>query len=333
VGIYIVASIGNSHGGSIDAAKTLISAAKDSGADAVKLHSFRAGSLAHPLFAAEQHASLEALELNREAHFELAAACQDARVDFISTAFDFEAVDLLVELGAAFIRIASGDATNLPLIAYAAQQERPLLIGTGTCTQAEAADAYYCALEEGSPRVVLLHGTSAYPTPLEDINLQAIATLSGELFCEVGFADHSVGIDNCIGAAALGAVVVEKDIALEDAATAWSCTPEIFTEFVRRVRMMEIARGSGEKQLMTSELHNAETMRRSVFYSRKVTGGQQLTWGDLAFLRPVIGLSPAEAYRFVGRTLGVDMGEGELASEQDIAVVEVKPKADESSDV
>lgn len=330
MGIYIIASIGSSHGGNLDTAKLLVQAAKDSGANAVKFHSFTADSLAHPMFAADHHAELRPLELSRNAHLELAGVCQDTGIDFLCTAYDFEAVDLLVELSAPYIRIASGDATNLPLIAYAAHYEKPLLIGTGICTQAEAADAYYCAIEEGSPRVVLLHGTSAYPVPLEEVNLQAIMTLAGELFCEVGYADHSVGLDNCIGAAALGAVVIEKDIALDDQATSWSCTPEVFAELVRRVRLMELARGDGEKQLMTSELHNAEVMRRSVFYSRDVSGGQQLTWGDLAFLRPVIGLSPAEAYRFVGRTLGVDMGQGELASEQDIAVVEIKSKPEES---
>jgi N,N'-diacetyllegionaminate synthase len=326
VGIYVIAAVGSAHGGSLDSAKRLILSAKESGADAVKFHSFRAATLAHPMFAADQHAQLKPLELTREQHFELAAACQDSGLDFIATAFDFAAVDLLAELGAPYIRIASGDATNLPLIAHAARCERPLLLGTAMCSLAEAADAYYCAIEEGAPRVVLLHGTSAYPTPQAEVNLQALSTLAGELFCEVGFSDHTIGIDNAVGAAALGAVVIEKHLAFAAEAQEWTCTPEQFAGLAQRVRQMDVARGDGDKRLMPSEQQNAELTRRSVFYSRDIPGGQQLTRDDLAFLRPVIGLSPAEAYRFVGRKLGVDMGEGELASEQDIAVVELKQK-------
>jgi sialic acid synthase SpsE len=178
---------------------------------------------------------------------------------------------------------------------------------------------------------VLLHSTSAYPTPYEEVNLQAISTLAGELFCEAGYSDHTEGIDCCVGAAALGAFVVEKHIAL-NAVEGWQADPAQFTELAQRLRVIERARGDGDKRLTPSEEQNAAVLRRSVFYSRDLAAGEVITWDDLAFLRPVIGLSPADAYRFVGRTLGVDMQAGELASEQDIAVVELKEKITSNQD-
>ncbi|MDQ3022974.1 MAG: N-acetylneuraminate synthase family protein [bacterium] len=329
--IYLIAAADISVGGDLAAARGLIGSAKAAGADAVKFSSFRAETLAHGLFAADQHSFLRNCELSREVLFELTAACHEADIDFTASAADFDAVDLLCELGSQTIRISSGDATNLPLIAYAAQHNVPLFISTGMCSLGEAADAYYCAIEEGAPRVVLLHATSAYPTPVEEVNLQAISTLAGELFCEVGYSDHAAGLDCCIGAAALGAKVIEKHLRLEGTAdndrSASACDAAQFTELTVRLRVMEQAVGDGEKRLMPSEVQNAEHVRRSVFYSRDMAAGERINWGDLAFLRPVIGLSPAEAYRFVGRTLGVDMQAGELASEQDIAVVELKEKA------
>jgi N,N'-diacetyllegionaminate synthase len=334
VSIYVIAAAVG-YGPDLQAAEQVIRAAKEAGADAVRFNSVHPSSLAHPVFAADQFERLKESELSRERHFELAGICQDCGIDFLSTPFDIPSVDLICELGAPVIRISSGDATNLPLIAYAAQHDKPLFISTGLCNLAEAADAYYCAIEEGAPQVVLLHSTSAYPTPLTDVNLQALSTLAGELFCEVGYSDHAVGIDCAVGAVALGATVLEKHIRLEsDGSAPWACHPAELARLIAHAQQMGIARGSGEKRLMPSEQDLAELIRRSIFYSRDLSAGHQVTWDDLAFLRPVIGLSPAEAYRFIGRTLGVDMQRGELASEQDIAIVEIKsPKtpAEESS--
>jgi N,N'-diacetyllegionaminate synthase len=328
MGIYVIAEAGINHGGDMDSARALVRAAAAAGADAVKFQSFRAATLAHPTFAADQFARLAALELSRDQHFELAGLCQDEGLDFLSTPFDFEMVDLLCELGVPALKIASGDATHLPLIAYCARQDKPLFISTGMCTLAEAADAYYCALEEGAPRVVLLHCTSAYPAPYADVNLAAIPTLAGELFCEVGFSDHSIGTQCCIGAAALGAVVIEKHICLDDAPDgpdiACSADPAQFAQLVNDLRVIDQARGDGIKRLQASEKHNAELARRTVFYGRDMTAGETITEADLAYLRPVIGLSPAESYRFFGRAVGLDMQAFELASEQDIAVVKLK---------
>jgi len=330
VGIYLIADAGLRFGG-LENARRLIRAAKDAGADAVGFHSLHAKTLAHPMFAADQRGQLAAAELSREDHFELAAACQDAGIDFLATAYDSQAVDLLCELQVPAIRIDSGDATNLPLIAYTAKQEQTLYIATGMCSLAEAADAYYCAIEEGAPRVVLLHTTCAYPTPLAEANLAAIGTLAGELFCEVGYSDNTAEPDCCIVATALNATVIEKGLRLEGSADdPWAvsaCSPAEFERLATRLRLVEQALGDGEKRLTAGETTLAETARRSVFYSRDLPAGSVITWNDLAFLRPVIGLSPAEAYRFVGRTLGVDMQAGELASEQDIAIVELKRPA------
>jgi N,N'-diacetyllegionaminate synthase len=333
VAIYLIAEAGINHGGDMAAALELVRAAKAAGADAIKFQSFRADTLAHPHFAADQLEFFRRLELSREAHFELMGACLDEGIDFLSTPFDFEMVDLLCELGVPALKIASGDATHLPLISYAARQGRPLYISTGMCTLAEAADAYYCALEEGAPRVVLLHCTSSYPAPYEDANLAALQTLAGELFCEVGYSDHTVGLQCCLGAAALGAVVIEKHFCLDKNASgpdiAGSCDPAELARLAQHLKVLDLARGDGVKRPMPSELANRAVARRSVVYARDLPGGHVVSADDVLYLRPVIGLSPAEAYRFFGRTLGVDMQAFELASEQDIAVVRRRP-ADES---
>ena len=216
---------------------------------------------------------------------------------------------------------------DLPLIAYAAQQQVPLFISTGMCSLGEAADAYYCAIEEGSPRVVVLHGTSSYPAALEEVNLQAIATLAGELFAEVGYNDHSAGLDNCIGAAALGAVVVEKQIAFEARRRRLDLHPRAIRG-TGAAAQVDGHRPWQRRQAADAGASNTMRRSRAAACSTAATsrGAEKLTWGDLTFLRPVIGLSPAEAYRFVGRILGVDMGAGEFASEQDIAVVEIREK-------
>lgn len=326
--VYIIAEAGINHGGDMAIAREMAVRAAEAGADAIKFQSFTADGLTHAQLAADQHAFFAQYELGKVEHAELAALCREHGVDFLSTPFDFEMADLLAELSVPAFKIASCDLTNLPLIRRCAGYGRPLYISTGMGSLTEARAARNAALAAGAPEVVLLQCTTNYPAAYADVHLLSIRAL--QELGPAGFSDHSIGNYACFGAAALGAVVIEKHFCLDKSAPgpdiACSCDPAELADLVRGIRTLETALGSADKQQLAGEEEIARIARRGVYYATDLPAGHVLTQADLRFLRPAAALSPADAERLIGLRLRRDAAAGAAAalsdaeSQQDPAV-------------
>jgi sialic acid synthase SpsE len=287
----------------------------------VKFQSFTAKGLAHAALAHDQHEFFRRYEMTQAEHEALAGVCSELGVDFLSTPFDFQMVDLLASLGVKAFKIASGDLTFLPLIRHAASYKLPMFISTGMGNIAEARQAHDAAREAGCPRVVLLQCTTNYPAAYGDVNLKAMHALRDEVGCGVGFSDHSVGNYCCLAAAALGAEVIEKHFCLDKSQSgpdiACSADPAELAGLVHGVRSIEEALGSGEKAMREAEREVAQVARRSIFYVRDLPAGHVLEPGDFTFLRPATGLSPARVEELLSRPLNHAVHGGDMARAED----------------
>ncbi|WP_028563367.1 N-acetylneuraminate synthase [Paenibacillus pinihumi] len=341
--VTIIAEIGVNHNGSLELARRLIDAAAQAGADAVKLQTFQASNLvsrqapkAHyqqqTTDAAEsQYDMLRRLELSLSDHEELLRQCKQLDIELLSTPFDPESLDMLVQrLELATLKVSSGDATNAPLLVKLARSGKPVLLSTGMCTladieQALAALAFGYIQPAGQPsreafrnaylsvegqqalagRVTLLHATTEYPAPYESVNLQAMDTLAAAFGLPVGLSDHTKGIAIAIAAAARGASVIEKHLTLdcnmEGPDHRASLAPGPFCELVRSVRQVEAALGSALKIPAVQEADNARLVRRSLVAARDIEEGEVLTEEHLAVKRPGGGLSPFAYWDLLGQ--------------------------------
>lgn len=337
--IYIIAEAGVNHNGSLGMAMDLVDAAAAVGADAVKFQTFRTGSLvtrrarkaayqtARTGSDNNQYDMLKALELSEETHHRLLARCRDKGIAFLSTPFDPDSLDFLVlNLGLGCIKIGSGDLTNAPLIHRAAALGRDLILSTGMATLDEirlalgaAALGYRNELPTGvaalreagqtadlGDRVTLLHCTTEYPAPFEDVNLQAMDTLGQVFRVPVGFSDHTPGIVASVAAAARGATVVEKHLTLDRTLPGpdhqASLEPDDFADLVTDIRRVETLLGSPEKTLAPSETGNRDVARKSVRAARALPKDHTIQAADIVVKRPEDGLLANRYWDVVGRT-------------------------------
>lgn len=314
----IIAEAGVNHDGDIGVAKQLIDAAAEAGADFVKFQTFvadrlatrsaeKAGYQARLTGSAEtQHSMLKRLELGRNDHITLIDHCGRRGIRFLSTGFDTESVDLLVELGTPLLKIPSGEITNLPYLRHVGRQRLPVILSTGMSTIAEVGAALEVLTAAGAPldTITLLHCNTEYPTPMVDVNLRAMATLRETFGVGVGYSDHTVGIEVPIAAVAMGAVVIEKHFTLDRARIgpdhAASLEPAELTDMVSAIRNIEAALGAGVKTPSPSESGNREVARRSIVAARDISAGETFSEENLATKRPGTGLSPMLWDRVVG---------------------------------
>jgi N-acetylneuraminate synthase len=341
--VYIIAEAGVNHNGSLDLAKGLIEAAASAGVDAVKFQTFRAEkvvcrSAPKANYQVEtgpaeesQFDMLRKLELDADTHQQLAQKCQKCGVDFLSTPFDLESLDLLVNaFNLPRIKLSSGDITNAPLLLQSAQLAKPVLLSTGmsTLSDVEAAlgvlahgyiwpketpsaekfrQAFVseCGQQALRKNVTLLHCTSEYPAPFEDINLRAIETLSRTFGLPVGYSDHTIGIAVSIAAVACGATVIEKHFTLDrhlpgpDQES--SVEPRELKVLVQSIREVEKALGSPRKSPSTLEMENRTVVRRSLVAACKIKRGERFTGNNLTAKRPGTGISPIEYWDWIGQ--------------------------------
>lgn len=340
--VYIIAEAGVNHNGSIEMARGLIDAAAEAGADAVKFQTFRAEDLvSHAALKAEyqvratggaesQFEMLKKLELNEAAHRELIGHCVKKGVHFLSTPFDLKSLDLLARsLGLSRLKIPSGEITNGPLLFMAARTGKPIILSTGMSSLAEVemalgAIAFGCTDLASRPsieafkeayrsgigqkalreKVVLLHCTTEYPAPFEDVNLRAMETLKSSFGLPVGLSDHTSGIAVSIAAVALGAAVIEKHITLDRALPGpdhrASLEPDEFKELVSSVASVEEAMGTALKAPAPSEVKNIRVARKSIVAARDIKKGEVFTEENLTVKRPGDGLSPMYYWDLVG---------------------------------
>ena len=325
--VMIIAEAGVNHNGSYDLACKLVDAAKEAGADIIKFQTFKAKNLVtddapkadyqkETTGDASQQSMLEKLELSYEDFIRLKAYCDHVGITFLSTPFDMESVGFLDELGIPFWKIPSGEITNYPYLVALAKTGRPIVMSTGMCDMKEIRDAVDVLKENGATDIKLLHCNTEYPTPMEDVNLRAMDTMREAFGCEVGYSDHTRGIEVPIAAVAMGAAIIEKHFTLdrnmEGPDHKASLEPQELNAMVSAIRNIEQALGSGEKKPSPSELKNREVARKSIVAKKDIREGEIFTEENLTTKRPGDGLSPMRWNEIIGALAKNTYYEGDM---------------------
>ncbi|MBD3756101.1 MAG: N-acetylneuraminate synthase, partial [Gammaproteobacteria bacterium] len=280
--VFVIAEAGVNHNGSLDAAKQLVNAAVEAGADAVKFQTFKTENLvtanaeqaayqtANTGIKESQFAMLKRLELSERDHLELVAYCRQKNIEFMSTPFDDDSIHLLHQLGMLRWKIPSGELLSIPYLRKIAAFNQPTILSTGMGNLEEVALAIETLLTAGLSKsnLTVLHANTAYPTPYEDVNLRAMLTLAETFEVAVGLSDHSLGIEVPIAAVALGATVIEKHFTLDKTLPGpdhkASLEPHELKAMVTAIRHIELALGSGEKTASNSEKQNKAVARKRI---------------------------------------------------------------------
>ncbi|MGA9546003.1 MAG: pseudaminic acid synthase [Candidatus Sulfotelmatobacter sp.] len=315
-GAYVVAELSANHNQSFDDAVRIIEAAKEAGADALKLQTYTADTMTlasnleyFRIGGGTLWDGRNLHELYREAYMpwewqpRLQTVAQDLGLDFFSTAFDATAVDFLEEIGVPAHKVASCELVDIPLIQKMARTGKPLIMSTGMASVEEIEEALQSAREAGATQIALLKCTSAYPAPAEEMNLRTIPEMARRFGVPVGLSDHTMGIAAPVAAVALGACIIEKHLTLSRATpgpdSAFSLDPHEFKAMVEAVRTAEKA--LGEAHFGVSEKEEAsKVFRRSLFVVENVRQGEMFTEANVRSIRPGHGLHT----RHLGEVLG-----------------------------
>lgn len=306
--IFIIAEAGDNHNGNLENALKLVDKAAEAGADCVKFQTFVTeeviSRLAEMAEYQKQNTGIEEsqfdmvkkLELSFEDFRQIQAYCRTKGILFLSTPFDLPSIAFLNDIGVPFFKIPSGEITNYPYLAAIGRTHKDVVLSTGMCTVEEIREAIAVLEENGAGRMTLLHCNTEYPTPYEDVNLNAMETMRAVFGKEVGYSDHTLGIEVPVAAAALGAVIIEKHFTLdkdmEGPDHKASLEPEELAAMIKAVRNIETALGSSEKKPSPSELKNLAAARKSIVARRNIRQGELLTEENLAVKRPGAGISP-----------------------------------------
>ena len=308
----IIAEAGVNHNGSMESAKSLINVAAEAGADYVKFQTFKAETLVTQTAdkaeyqkeltgAVEtQFEMIKKLELDKEAHEELMNYCKQKKIQFLSTAFDHGSIKLLEKLDIPLYKIPSGEITNLPYLRHIGGMDMPIIMSTGMSTLDEVRDALNILLEAGAKKdkITILHCNTEYPTPMEDVNLKAMITIRDELGVNIGYSDHTLGIEIPVAAVAMGAKVIEKHFTLDRTMPgpdhAASLEPEELKAMVAAIRNIEKAMGDGVKKTSKSEDKNIHIVRKSIVAKKSIKKGELFSEENLTIKRPGTGISPME---------------------------------------
>ncbi|MNB76735.1 N,N'-diacetyllegionaminic acid synthase [compost metagenome] len=329
--VYIIAEVGVNHNGSLERAVACIDEAVRCGADAVKFQTFRSEKLVtrravkadyqteNTGASGSQLDMLKRLELRFEDFDYLKSYCEQQGIDFLSTPFDEESADFLNSIGVDAFKIGSGDLNNIPYLKKLNTYGRPVLLSTGMADLQEIAESV-AVLDQC--QTALLHCTSDYPAPLEDVNLLAIRTMAETFGKPVGYSDHTLGIEVAIAASAMGASIIEKHFTLDRTLPGpdhqASMEPVEFAQMVQAIRNVELAMGDGVKRCMPSEVNTKAVARKSVVMTQAKRAGEILSEADLTVKRPGTGLAPKHYYELIGRTLARDVEEEQLLTWDDV---------------
>ena len=315
MGVYIIAEAGVNHNGDIQLAKKLCDVAKDAGVDAVKFQTWKTENIVTqeaPLAAyQEQNISskgdsqfemLKKLELSYDDFVELQNYCETIGVRFLSTPDDEESLEFLSGLNSDFIKIGSGEVNNIPYLRKIGAKKQPVILSTGMSFLGDIERAYNILLESGASSVKLLHCTSNYPCPMNEVNLNAMLTLKAAFKCEVGYSDHTLGIEVPIAAVALGATIIEKHFTLDKNMDGpdhkASLNPEELKEMVQSIRNIEIALGNGIKCPNNSENETSKVVWKSIVAAKIIEKGSVFTEENLTVKRTGEGI-PASLWDLV----------------------------------
>ncbi len=335
--VLIIAEAGVNHNGSIINAKKLIDVAVAAGVDIVKFQSFKAENIASKQAAKadyqqqttdkaeSQFDMLKKLELSEKDHYVLLAYCWEKGIQFLSTPFDLESIELLIAKGITIGKIPSGEITNLPYLQAMAKAFPEIILSTGMSDMQEIKDALKVIQEAGAEKenITILHCNTEYPTPMQDVNLRAMNYIRRELNVAVGYSDHTLGIEVPIAAVALGATIIEKHFTLdrnmEGPDHRASLEPAELKAMVSAIRNIEKAiSGNGIKEPSNSELKNKPIARKSIHLAKELPGGHILLNTDLVMKRPGSGISPMQVASIIGRQLKNDLPADHLLRSKDL---------------
>ena len=326
--ILIIAEAGVNHNGSIILAKELISKAKYAGADIIKFQTFISENVVSKYAPKAEYQNnntktdesqlemVKKLELSFGDFTELHNYCKEIGIEFLSTAFDFESIDFLNTLGMQVWKIPSGEITNLPYLIKIAKLNKKVILSTGMSTMREIEDAVNILKDHGASELIILHCTTEYPTPYEDVNLNAMLAIKEKFGYEVGYSDHTMGIEVPIAAVALGAKVIEKHFTLDRTMDGpdhkASLEPSELKTMVDAIRNIELSMGTGIKEPADSEKKNIAIARKSIVANRSIKKGDILTETNLTVKRPGDGFSPMKWFEIIGTKATRDFEEDEL---------------------
>lgn len=327
--VLIIAEAGVNHNGSVETAKQLIDAAKEAGADIIK---FQTGMPQNVMSMYAQKAEYQKVNTKKEDESQLEMAksftleyddfrilkeyAEQQGIAFLSTPFDIESTDYLRSIGVAEWKIPSGEITNLPYLLHIASFGEPIILSTGMSTLEEVQDAVKVLEQNGAGKITLLHCTTNYPTDYVDVNLNAIKTLSEVFGFEVGYSDHTLGIEVPVAAVAMGATVIEKHFTLsrdmEGPDHKASLEPVELKAMIQAIRNIEKAMGNGSKEPKTVEIGNIAIARKSIIAKTEIRKGSLLTADNLTTKRPGNGISPMRWNEVIGTRAIRDFQEDEL---------------------
>ena len=333
---YVIAEIGANHNGDMSLAKKMIDSAVECGCDAVKFQSWDKSFLsrseyeANTVFTDSKRKHFGSLEemvekyyLRKEQHFELRDYCIDKGIDFSSTPFSNDEVDLLNDLGVEFFKVASMDINNLPLLKYMAQFNKPIILSTGMATVGEIEQAVKTIEDQGNTKIIILHCISVYPPDNNDINLNNIKMLQDIFNYPVGFSDHTIGFSIPLASVVLGSCIIEKHFTLDKELPGWdheiSANPEEIKIIVDGSKDIYESLGNIRRVVSSAEQEKKKKFRRSIVLNKDMSKGEVITEENISFKRPGTGIHPDEIKYVLGKTLKVDCEFDHILSKEELA--------------
>jgi N,N'-diacetyllegionaminate synthase len=327
---FIIAEAGVNHNGSLKKALKLIDVAASSGANAIKFQTFKAENLAtnytpkaeYQKFKAlkkeTQFQMLKKLELTDAMHKACYKECKRKKIIFISSAFDIESLSYLKKFKLSYFKVPSGEITNIPYIEVLGKFKKKIILSTGMSSISEIKKAVKTFIINGTKKnnITLMHCTSAYPAPYNEINLNAIATLRNKFKLNVGFSDHSLGVQASVAAVALGAKFIEKHLTLSKKLRGpdhrASLNPKEFEFMVQSIRIIEKVLGSKIKQITKSEKKNIHAVRKSIVASTIIKKNDKFNNYNITCKRPGNGISPLFFKKLIGKKAMKNFHKNEL---------------------
>jgi len=317
--VFIIAEVGVNHNGSMKKALKLINAAVKAGADAVKFQTFKTENIITTLAPKAEYQKnltsnketqfqmLKKLELTHKMHLACLAECKKKKIIFISSAFDIESLNYLKKFKLSNFKVPSGEITNIPYLEVLGKMKKKIILSTGMSSIPEIKKAVKTLIINGTKKnnITLLQCTSAYPAPYNEINLNTIATLRNIFKLNIGFSDHSLGIQASIAATALGAKVIEKHLTLNKKLMGpdhrASLDPNEFKSMVQSIRVVEKTLGDKIKKITKTEKKNIHIIRKSIVAKKNIKKGEKFTKENITTKRPAGGLSPIYWKKIIGR--------------------------------
>lgn len=314
-GTYVIAEMSGNHAGSLECAKEIVCAAKEAGADCIKVQTYTPDTITincHNKYFQISDGTWNGENLYQlykkaytpwEWQAELKSQAEKLKIDFLSTPFDQTSVDFLEGIGVTHYKIASFEIVDIPLIEYVASKGRPIIMSTGMATKEEIGEAINVAKEMGNTQIALLKCASAYPAITDEMNLETMKDMEETFHLPVGLSDHSMGALGAVAAVAMGAKIIEKHFCLsrkiENPDSSFSMEPSEFQEMVKQIRKVELAKGDIKYGPTTQDRENLK-FRKSIFAVKDIRKGELITKENVKVIRPGYGMKPKELKNILG---------------------------------